>query len=338
MPIPASSADPAARWVLDCRGRALDCRPGRAHVMGILNVTPDSFSDGGRYAGVQAALDRAGEMAASGAAIIDVGGESTRPKGKTYGAGAEAVSLDDELERVIPVVEAIARELPHVLISVDTYKGPVARASLRAGAHLVNDVTGLRHGVGTATAATDYGAPLVVMHAVGKPGEMVHVRASGDIVGEVEASLARSVRAAHEAGVRDVIVDAGFGFGKTSEDNLRLVDQTDALRQRLGRPVLVGASRKSTIGQVLGGDGDPAPVDQRAWGSVGLAVLAALRGASILRVHDVRETAEAVRLALAAQEASGAFQAHPPAEVPGTDRSARNSAAPQRPAPLAPEA
>ena len=291
--------------------------------MGILNVTPDSFSDGGRYTSVQAALDRAAQMAASGAAILDIGGESTRPRGTTYGAGAEAVSLGEELERVVPVIEAIARGLPDVLLSVDTYKGAVARAALRAGAHMVNDVTGLRHGVGTAHAAAEYGAPLVVMHAVGKPGEMVHVQASGDIVADVTASLERSVARAREAGVRDVIVDAGFGFGKASGDNLRLVSETDRLRQRLGCPVLVGASRKSTIGQVLGGDGPPVPVGERAWGSVGLAVAAALRGASIVRVHDVAETAQALRLALAAEaerwddaplapEAQGPHHAHTP--------------------------
>ena len=309
MSLPLSPADPASEWVLDCRGRPLDCRPGRAHVMGILNVTPDSFSDGGRYAGVQAALARAREMAGQGAAILDVGGESTRPRGAAYGAGAEPVGLDEELERVVPVIEAIVREIPHVLVSIDTYKGAVAREALRAGAHLVNDVTGLRHGVGTAHAAADYGAPLVVMHAVGRPGEMPHVRASGDVVADVVASLAKSVARAEAAGVRDVLVDPGFGFGKTAADNLRLVAETDVLRQRLGRPVLVGASRKSTIGQVLGRGGSPAPVGERAFGSVGLAVLAAVRGASVLRVHDVRETVEALALV---QAAEAARRAHAP--------------------------
>ncbi len=307
--------------------------------MGILNVTPDSFSDGGRYTGVQAALDRAGEMAASGAAIIDVGGESTRPRGKTYGAGAAAVSLDDELRRVIPVIEALARGLPSVLISVDTYKGAVAREALRAGAHMVNDVTGLRHGVGTAHAAAEYGAPLVLMHAVGAPGEMVHVQGAADITGEVAASLARSVRTAEEIGVRDVIVDAGFGFGKTAQDNLRLVAETGVLRQRLGRPVMVGASRKSTIGQILGGAGEPVAVEHRAMGSVGLAVLAALRGASILRVHDVRPTAEAVTLAMAAQNASGEAHASDDESTPeAAGETGRTLSAASRPAPLAPEA
>ena len=307
-PMPPSRSRPDSPWVLDCRGRALDCRPGRTHVMGVLNVTPDSFSDGGRYATVAAAVERARAMADEGAAVIDVGGESTRPRGRTYGAGAAPVGLDEEIARVVPVVEALARELPHALISVDTYKGAVARAALRAGAHLVNDVTGLRQGVGTARAAADYGAPLVVMHALGAPGAMPHAHTYTDAVGEVAASLARSVRTAEEAGVRDVVVDAGFGFGKNVADNLRLVAATDRLRAALGRPVLVGASRKSTVGAVLGTPEAPAPVGARVHGSVGLAVLAALRGASLVRVHDVRETAEAVRLALAAERAAGAFE------------------------------
>ncbi|MEM6328334.1 MAG: dihydropteroate synthase [Bacteroidota bacterium] len=315
---PPSPADSTRPWVLDCRGRPLDCRPGRVHVMGILNVTPDSFSDGGRYTSVQSALDRAGEMTEAGAAVIDVGGESTRPRGTTYGQGADPVGLDEELERVVPVVEAIAREMPSVLISVDTYKGAVAREALRAGAHLVNDVTGLRYGIGTARAAADYGAPLVVMHGRGRPGEMVHVTASVDIVGEVAVALAESAARAEAAGVADVIVDAGFGFGKTGEENLRLVAETDAFRERLRRPVLVGASRKSTIGQVLGTPEAPVSVDGRVFGSVGLAVLAAARGASLVRVHDVRETAEALALVAAAEQARLGAETGTEAERNGT--------------------
>src|SRR5690606_8576813 len=163
--MPPSTDDP---FLLDCRGRPLDCRRG-AYVMGVLNVTPDSFSDGGRYPTLDAALKRAEAMAEEGATLIDVGGESTRPAGRAYGAGAAPVPTEEEARRVVPVVEATARQLPHALVSVDTYKGEVARAALRAGAHLVNDVTGLRDGVGTARAAADYGAPLVVMHALGRP-------------------------------------------------------------------------------------------------------------------------------------------------------------------------
>ena len=305
---------PAQDGVLDCRGRPLDCRPGQAHVMGILNVTPDSFSDGGRYTSLQQALDHAGRMVDEGAAILDVGGESTRPAGAAYGAGAPVVGLDEELDRVVPVVEAIARALPHVLISVDTYKGAVAREALRAGAHLVNDVTGLREGVGTARAAADYGAPLVVMHAAGRPGAMPHVApgdagsapdrsSSAGIVDAVAASLRRSVETARAQGVRDVIVDAGFGFGKTPDENLQLVAQTDRLCE-LGCPVLIGVSRKSTVGIVVGSPEAPAPVGERLYGSLGLAALAVVRGASIVRAHDVRPTVELVR-AVRAAEAAG---------------------------------
>lgn len=277
--------------------------------MGVLNATPDSFSDGGRYLGVQAALERAGRMAEEGAAIVDVGGESTRPQGATYGAGATPVGLDEELERVVPVVEAVARELPDVLISVDTYKGAVAREALRAGAHLVNDVTGLRGGIGTAAAAAAYGAPIVVMHAAGQPGQMPHEDGAdtdrdGDVVARVARSLRQSVERAEAAGVRGVVVDPGFGFGKTPAENLRLVAEVDRLVAE-GRPVLVGVSRKSTVGVALGTAGRPAPVGERLYGSLGLAALAVVRGASIVRAHDVRPTVEVLRVIAAAEAAAG---------------------------------
>ena len=289
-------------YVLDCRGRPLDCRRA-VHVVGVLNVTPDSFSDGGRHTTVDAALARAEAMAEEGAAVIDVGGESTRPAGRTYGAGATPVSASEEIRRVVPVVEAIARRLPHVLISVDTYKGEVARAALRAGAHLVNDVSGLRDGVGTARAAADYGAPLVVMHALGRPGGMPHEHAYDDVVEEVAESLSRSVQRAEAEGVRDVVVDPGFGFGKTPEENLRLIARVDRFHS-LGRPVLVGVSRKSTVGVVLGSAERPAPVGERLYGSLGLAALATVRGAALVRTHDVRPTVELLTAIRAAQDAA----------------------------------
>ncbi len=287
---------------LDCRGRWLPLPPGRAVVMGVLNVTPDSFSDGGQYPSVQAALDRAGAMAGEGAALIDVGGESTRPAGAAYGAGAQTVRLDDELARVVPVVEAIARHLPHVLISVDTQKGAVAREALRAGAHVVNDITGLRLGVGTARAAADFGAPLVVMHGAGATGQTAHeATPDDDVVEAVLASLAQSVRRAEAEGVRDVVVDPGFGFGKAPADNLRLVDAVDRLAA-LGRPVLVGVSRKASVGVAIGRTGAP-PAD-RLFGGLGLAALAAVRGAAIVRTHDVAPTVDVLRAVAAALDAT----------------------------------
>ncbi len=285
-------------FVLDCRGRLLDCRPGSeagVHVMGILNVTPDSFSDGGRYLHADDALRRAEAMLEEGAALIDVGGESSRPRGSVYGAGAEAVAVSDEKQRVLPVVEAIAGRFPEALISVDTYKPEVARAALEAGAHLINDITGLRYYPEMATVAAEAGAPLIVMHALGRPGEMPHEHRYTDVVEEVRASLEASVRVAEAAGVRHVITDPGFGFGKTPAENLRLINSVDVLLG-LRRPVLVGISRKSTIGAVLGRPGDPAPVDARLFGSLGATAVAVMRGATLIRTHDVRPTVEMARV------------------------------------------
>ena len=263
--------------------------------MGILNMTPDSFSDGGRYETVETAFERAAEMADAGAAILDVGGESTRP-------GAPAVGLDEELERVVPVIEVLAQRLPHVLISVDTSKAAVARAALRAGAHLVNDVTGLRDGVGTAVAAAEYGAPLIVMHSLERTGGSPASGTYTDVVGDVAESLRQSAQRATEVGVRDVVVDPGFGFGKTPEQNLRLIERLDQLVAG-GRPVLVGVSRKSTIGTILGSRLHPAPIDRRLYGSLALASLAVVRGASIVRAHDVRATVETLKVLQAARHA-----------------------------------
>ena len=292
------AASPADPFVLDCRGRTLDCRPGLpqgAHVMGILNVTPDSFSDGGRFLARDDALRRTEAMLAEGAVLIDVGGESSRPRGSVYGEGAEAVAVDEEKRRVLPVVEAVAERFPEALISVDTYKPGVARAALRAGAHIINDITGLRYTTETASVCAEAGAPLVVMHSLGRPGAMPHQHEYDDVVRDVQAALERSVHTAEEAGVRHVAVDPGFGFGKTTEENLRLLAATDALLQ-LGRPVLVGISRKSTIGAVLGSADAPAPIEDRLFGTLGATAVAVLRGATLVRTHDVRPTVELLRV------------------------------------------
>jgi dihydropteroate synthase len=288
----------AERFVLNCRGRLLDCRPGLptgAQVMGILNVTPDSFWDGGRYQTVDAALRRAEIMLEEGAAIIDVGGESTRPKGRIYGQGAEPVSIDEERRRVLPVIEALAQRFPEALISVDTYKPQVAQEALEAGAHIINDQTGLRLYPEMAEVAARYGAPLVLMHAVGRPGELPHEVTYTDVVAEVRASLAASVARAQAAGVVHLVLDPGFGFGKTAAENLRLVNNLDALLA-LGYPVLVGISRKSTIGQVLGTPEQPVPPEGRLYGTLGVTAVAVLRGATLVRTHDVRPTVEMLRL------------------------------------------
>lgn len=273
---------------LPCGNRVLDL--GRPHVMGILNVTPDSFSDGGRFSQRDAALRHASAMVASGATLIDVGGESTRP-------GARPVSSTEELERVAPVVEAIARELD-VIISLDTSTPAVMREGARLGAGLINDVRALRRD-GALDAAADSGLPVCLMHMRGEPGNMQDAPAYDDVVREVGEFLQERMRACGEAGIPEerIVLDPGFGFAKSLQHNLVLFRHL-AVLGRLGRPLLVGVSRKSMIGQVLGRD-----VDQRLYGSLGLAALAVSKGACILRVHDVAETVDVIRM-IAAVEAA----------------------------------
>lgn len=273
---------------LPCGGRLLDL--SRPQVMGILNVTPDSFSDGGRFARVDAALRHAAGMLAAGASMIDVGGESTRP-------GAAPVSPDEELERVAPVVEAIARELD-VIISVDTSTPVVMAESARLGAGLINDVRALRR-EGALQAAADSGLPVCLMHMRDEPGTMQQDPRYTDLLGEVRGFLEERMAACVAAGIplERLILDPGFGFAKTLAHNLSLFKQMPLLRA-LGRPLLVGVSRKSMIGQALGRE-----VEGRLAGGLALAALAIAQGPCILRVHDVAETVDLVRM-IAAVEAA----------------------------------
>ena len=273
---------------LPCGSRFLDL--SRPHVMGILNVTPDSFSDGGRFSQRDAALRHAEAMLRAGASLIDVGGESTRP-------GARAVSSVEELERVAPVVEAIAAELD-VIISVDTSTPAVMRETARLGAGLINDVRSLQRD-GALDAAADSGLPVCLMHMRGEPTTMQQNPQYADVLAEVRDFLAERIAACATAGiaVERLILDPGFGFAKTLEHNLSLFKHMEALHG-LGRPLLVGVSRKSMIGKVLGHE-----VGGRLYGSLGLAALAITKGAHILRVHDVAETVDVVRM-LAAVEAA----------------------------------
>ncbi len=252
--------------------------------MGVLNVTPDSFSDGGRFNRLDAAIEHAREMVAEGAAIIDVGGESTRP-------GAPDVPLDEELGRVIPVIEALAPELP-VPISIDTQKPEVMTAAVAAGAGLINDVNGLR-APGALAAAAAAGVPVCVMHMQGNPRTMQAAPDYADVVAEVGAFLAERARACEEAGIPAgrILLDPGFGFGKTVEHNVLLLHGLGEL-VGLGYPLLVGLSRKSMIGALLGLE-----VDQRTQASVALAVIAAWQGAKLVRAHDIRATADAIAMA-----------------------------------------
>ncbi len=273
---------------LPCGSRLLDLT--RPQVMGILNVTPDSFSDGGLFRQRDSAVRHAAAMVAAGATLIDVGGESTRP-------GAAPVSSAEELERVIPVVEAIAAELD-VIISVDTSTAEVMRESARAGAGLINDVRSLQR-PGALVAAADSGLPVCLMHMRGEPTTMQHNPQYADIVSEVEGFLQARIQACVAAGIarERVVLDPGFGFAKTLEHNLLLFKHLDALHA-FGLPLLVGVSRKSMIGKVLGHE-----VGGRLYGSLGLAALAVTKGAQILRVHDVAETVDVVRMIAAVQAA-----------------------------------
>lgn len=273
---------------LPCGSRFLDL--SRPHVMGILNVTPDSFSDGGRFSQRDAALRHAEAMLQAGATLIDVGGESTRP-------GARAVSPVEELERVAPVVEAIAAELD-VIISVDTSTPAVMRETARLGAGLINDVRSLQRD-GALDAAADSGLPVCLMHMRGEPTTMQQNPQYADVLVEVRDFLAERMAACATAGiaVERLILDPGFGFAKTLEHNLSLFKHMEALHG-LGRPLLVGVSRKSMIGKVLGHE-----VGGRLYGSLGLAALAITKGAHILRVHDVAETVDVVRMLTAVEAA-----------------------------------
>lgn len=267
---------------LTCGARTLNL--SAPLVMGVLNVTPDSFSDGGRYTSRDAALRQAERLLAEGAAIIDVGGESTRP-------GAEPVPEQEELDRVIPVVEALTRELD-ALVSVDTSTPAVIREAAAAGAGLINDVRSLRR-PGALEAAAATGLPVCVMHMRGEPGDMQDDPRYDDVTAEVIAFLRERVEACVAAGIprHQLLVDPGFGFAKTLEHNLRLLAELEALRV-LELPMLVGLSRKGMIGRVL-----DRPVDERMPGSVAAAVLCVDRGASIVRAHDVKATLDGVRFA-----------------------------------------
>jgi dihydropteroate synthase len=281
-------ADATERSVWMCAGRriALD----RPRIMGILNVTPDSFFDGGRWPTPEAAVRRGVELAAEGADILDVGGESTRP-------GAAEVPPDEELRRVVPVIAELSRQV-QVAISVDTRHAAVARAALAAGAAIVNDVSALGDPA-MAAAVREAGAGLVLMHMRGTPADMQQDPRYGDVAAEVRAYLAQRIEAALAAGIGrpQIAVDPGLGFGKTTAHNLALLDALARLAELA--PVVVGASRKRFIGEVTG-----QPVDRRLAGSLTVALWCVARHAAVLRVHDVAATRAALDMAaaLAGQE------------------------------------
>ena len=261
-------------------------------VMGILNVTPDSFSDGGRFVGRDAAVRQAEVMARDGAHIIDIGGESTRP-------GAADISEQEELDRVIPVIEAVVAAVD-APVSIDTSKAAVMRAAVASGAAMINDIRALRE-EGALQAAVALQRPVCLMHMLGQPRTMQQQPEYGDVVAEVRDFLAQRVRECVAAGLAEdsIVVDPGFGFGKTPRHNVELLSNLRQLRST-GRPVLVGLSRKSTLGALTGRD-----VEDRMPASIAAAVIAVIEGAAIVRVHDVRETVDALRVAAAVMQRDG---------------------------------
>lgn len=277
-------------WQTSRRKIALE----RPLVMGILNVTPDSFSDGGKFLSVDDALAQAEAMIADGADIIDIGGESTRP-------GSEQITVDEEIGRVVPVIAAISERF-EVPVSVDTTKSGVALAAVDAGAEIVNDISALRFDEEIADVAAAARTGLVLMHSRGAFDKMHSLPPVDDILAEVIIGLRRSIDIALSHGVshEQIVLDPGIGFGKSQEQNLELLAKLDKLVSEFAKyPVLVGASRKSLIGKLM----DDAPVDARLSGSVAAAIIAIQNGATIVRVHDVKETVAAIKTAAAVEAA-----------------------------------
>ena len=257
-------------------------------IMGVLNVTPDSFSDGGRFLAIDAAIEHARQMVRDGADVIDVGGQSTRP-------GAKPLSVEEELGRVKPVVERLVREID-VPISIDTFQPEVADECLQAGAAIINDVCGLRDPRMIAVAAR-HQAPVVLMHMLGMPLTMQQEISYRDVVGDLKTFFQQRTRAAEEGGVREIMIDPGIGFGKTVDHNLQLLGRLGEFKE-LGYPILVGASRKSFIGKITG-----RLVEERLEGTIAATVAAAMSGADAVRVHDVAECKRALRITDAIQGA-----------------------------------
>ncbi len=273
---------------LDCAGKSLDLT--QTQVMGILNVTPDSFSDGGLFVSVPEAVKQARKMVDEGALLIDVGGESTRP-------GATAVNAQEELDRVIPVIEAIHKELD-VIVSIDTSKPEVMKHAVKAGAGFINDVRALRE-PRALEVAKETGAPVCLMHMLGEPRSMQENPQYDDVVKTVKTFLQERINACEEAGIpaEKILIDPGFGFGKTVDHNLTLIKNLTEFSE-LDKPIMMGVSRKSTIGTLTG-----RPVDQRVNGSVALTVLCCQSGAKIIRTHDVAATVDAITLTTAVMNA-----------------------------------
>lgn len=267
---------------LNCRGRLLDL--SRPQVMGILNVTPDSFFDGGRYDDPAHALRQAEKMLREGAAILDVGGASSRP-------GAAEVSAEEEARRVVPLVEALSAEFPGAILSVDTWRAPIARAAVEAGAGIVNDISAGRLDENLLPAVAELAVPYILMHMQGTPTTMQQAPSYQDVVTEVLDFFLEKIGRLRALGVRDIVLDPGFGFGKTVEHNYQLLNNLSTFSAVTGLPVLAGLSRKSMICKVL-----KVNPEHALNGTTALHMVALQQGARILRAHDVREAQEVIRL------------------------------------------
>jgi dihydropteroate synthase len=287
-------------WNIGSRTLALG---KRTLIMGVLNITPDSFSDGGQFLDKDRAVEHGLQMLQDGADIIDIGGESTRPGAKTSNPGEHslqpgAVGEKEELQRILPVIASLKQQQPNALISVDTYKAGVARAAVGAGAEIVNDISGFLWDPQMRKTLAELKCGAVLMHMRGRPDEWRTLPPVPDIVTLVKRELSERVDAALMAGIRRerIALDPGFGFGKRFEENYPLLKRFEEFHQ-LRYPLLVGVSRKSFIGRALARDGKDAPVNERLYGTVAAETAAILRGAHIIRTHDVRASADAVRLA-----------------------------------------
>lgn len=274
----------AETYQIQCGSKTLDLS-SRTHIIGILNVTPDSFSDGGKFYRAELAIERGIQMTEEGADIIDIGAESTRP-------GAEPISIEEELQRLMPVLEGLLKKIA-VPISVDTYKSAIANAALKAGAHIINDISGLRFDPNMKEVIARYQVPVIIMHIKGEPRNMQQNPCYDDLIGEIHEYLAESIRLAEQAGIsrKKIIIDPGIGFGKRISDNYEILKYLSRFN-RLSCPILIGPSRKSFIGKVL-----DLPPDQRLEGTIAAVVIGIRNGAHIVRVHDVKQIARACRIA-----------------------------------------
>jgi dihydropteroate synthase len=287
-------------WNIGSRALALG---KRTLIMGVLNITPDSFSDGGQFLDKDRALEHARQMLQDGADIIDIGGESTRPGAKTSNPGEHsvkpgAVSEKEELDRILPVITTLKQQRPEAIISVDTYKASVAQAAVEAGAEIVNDISGFLWDPKMRKTLADLRCGAILMHMRGRPDEWRTLPPAPDIVTLVKRELSERVDAALMAGIKRerIVLDPGFGFGKRFEENYPLLKRFEEFHQ-LRYPLAVGVSRKSFIGRALARDGKDAPISDRLFGTVAAETAVILQGAHIIRTHDVRACADAVRLA-----------------------------------------